>query len=171
LSRALLPWLPRTRSILVLVLRLASDLLLEYLYRFKGINRKHIRWPAIDICKPHKKYLFPYCYSPLQSNGSYAIVAYVFIDAGMCLLCLCPGTCLHVKIYLKQLQDLLCFWSAFTLFFFFFCLAYSSVWRWRQTIEIYYMWINLYTSTISAILQMLEVKSNKFNVDRSVFMQ
>jgi hypothetical protein len=92
-SRTLLPWLPRTRSILVLVLQMASDLQLDYLYIFsRRTHRKHIRCPAMNICELHRKDLFLYCciYSALHSNGRYSIVACVFVAAGMCL----PGHCL-----------------------------------------------------------------------------
>jgi hypothetical protein len=69
-SRTLLPWLPRTRSILVLVLRLTSDLWLDNLRVSRRTHRKHIRCTAMDICEPHRKHLFLYCciYSPMHSN-------------------------------------------------------------------------------------------------------
>jgi hypothetical protein len=64
-------------------------------------HRKHIRCPAMGTYEPHRKHLFLYCfnYSALHSNGSYPIVACVFVVAGMCLLSRCPATGLHVTIY------------------------------------------------------------------------
>jgi hypothetical protein len=76
-SRILLPWLPRTRSILILVLRLTSDLRLDYLYSLETDHRKH---------------LFLYCiYSALHSNGSYTIVSRLFVAACFCRLYLVTG--------------------------------------------------------------------------------
>jgi hypothetical protein len=64
-------------------------------------HRKHIRFPAVDICKPHRKHLFLYCciYSALHSNGSYPIVTCIFVVVGMCLQSCCIATGLHVTIY------------------------------------------------------------------------
>jgi hypothetical protein len=45
-SRTLLPWLPRTRSILVLVLRMTSDLRLDYLYCLKADPQKTQQLPS-----------------------------------------------------------------------------------------------------------------------------
>jgi hypothetical protein len=93
-SRTLLPCLPRTRSILVLV----YDWLLIYDWTTyvvkRRTHRKHIRCPAMDIWELHRKNI----YSALNSNGSYAIVACVFFVAGMCLPSRCPATGLHVTI-------------------------------------------------------------------------
>jgi hypothetical protein len=62
-------------------------------------HRKHIRCPAMDICEPYRKHLFPHCiYSALYSSGSSPIVACVFVVAGMCLPSRCPATGLHVAI-------------------------------------------------------------------------
>jgi hypothetical protein len=76
-SRNPLPLLPRTRSILILVL-----------------------WLAMDICEPHRKHHFLYCfiYSALHSNWSYQIVACVFVAARMFLQSRCPATGLHVTV-------------------------------------------------------------------------
>jgi hypothetical protein len=59
-------------------------------------HRKHIRCPALDIREQHRKQRFLYCciYSPLHSNGSYPIVACVFVVAYCCRLYLATG-CLH----------------------------------------------------------------------------
>jgi hypothetical protein len=66
----------------------------------RRIHRKHIRFPPMDICEPHRKHLFLYCcnYSALHSNGSYPIVAYVFVVAEMCLPSRCPAMGLHITI-------------------------------------------------------------------------
>jgi hypothetical protein len=63
-------------------------------------HTKHIRWPAMDICEPRRKYLFLYfcTYSALHSNGSYPIVPSVFVDTGICLPSRCLETSLHVTI-------------------------------------------------------------------------
>jgi hypothetical protein len=53
----------------------------------------------MDICEPYRKHLLFYCiYGALHSNGSYPIVAWVFIAAGICLLSRCLEMGLHVKI-------------------------------------------------------------------------
>jgi hypothetical protein len=66
----------------------------------RRIHRKHIRCPATDICEPHRKHLFLYSciYSALHSNGSYPIVAFVFVVAGMYLPRRCLAMDLHVTI-------------------------------------------------------------------------
>jgi hypothetical protein len=94
-SRTLLPWLPRTRSILVLVLRLLIYDWTTYIHVISRTHRKHICCPAMDICEPHRKHLFLCCiYSTLNSNGSCPIAACVFVVAEMCLAtrCLAMGT-------------------------------------------------------------------------------
>jgi hypothetical protein len=59
----------------------------------RKIHIKHIRCPAVDICEPHRKHHFLYCISSaLHSNGSYPIVASIFVVAGMCLPSRCPAT-------------------------------------------------------------------------------
>jgi hypothetical protein len=70
-SRTLLPWLPKTCSIPILVLRLTSDLRLYHLLISRWTHRKHIRCPAMDKCESHRKHLFIYCciYFALHSNG------------------------------------------------------------------------------------------------------
>jgi hypothetical protein len=47
----------------------------------KRIHSKHIRCPVMAICEPHRKQLFLYCciYSALHRNGSFLIVACVFV--------------------------------------------------------------------------------------------
>jgi hypothetical protein len=71
----------------------------------KRIRRKQNRCPATDICEPHTKYLFLCCiYSALYSNGSYPVVACVFVVAGMCLPSRCPATGLYVTISIKEYQ-------------------------------------------------------------------
>jgi hypothetical protein len=72
-SRPLLPWLPRTRPILIPVLRLLIYDWTTYIVS-RRIRRKHIRYPAMDMCEPHGKHLFccQKCVliGPLPSNGS-----------------------------------------------------------------------------------------------------
>jgi hypothetical protein len=48
----------------------------------KRLHRKHLRWPAMDICEPHKKHLFLcwWIYRTLHSMGSYPTVACVSAD-------------------------------------------------------------------------------------------
>jgi hypothetical protein len=48
-----LPSLSRTRSIVVLVLRMTSDLRLNYYVVSRRIHRKHIRCPVMDIYANH----------------------------------------------------------------------------------------------------------------------
>jgi hypothetical protein len=93
-SRALHPWLPRTRSILI------SDLIrfcTTYIVS-RWTHTKHIRCPATDICESHRKHFFLYCciYCALHSNGSYPTVACVFVAAGMRLPSRCLEMALHV---------------------------------------------------------------------------
>jgi hypothetical protein len=85
-SLTLLPWLPRTRSFLVLVLRLSHSVL-YHLHSLEAGHRKHIRSSVMDICEPHTKHLFLYrfIYSALRSNWSYPIIDCVFVAARMCL--------------------------------------------------------------------------------------
>jgi hypothetical protein len=98
-NRTLLPLLPRTRSFLVVVLRVTLIYDWTIYIVSRRIHRKHIRCLAMDICEPHRKHHFFYCiYSTLHSNGSYAIVACVFVVAGMCLPSRCPAMGLHVRI-------------------------------------------------------------------------
>jgi hypothetical protein len=63
-------------------------------------HRKHIHCPTMGICELHRKHLFLSCciYSALHSNGSYPIVACVFVVAGMCLPSHCPTMGLHITI-------------------------------------------------------------------------
>jgi hypothetical protein len=74
-------------------------------------HRKHIRWPAVDICEPHKKHRFLYCciYSALHSNGNYLIVASLFVVAYCCRLyltteCL-PRICLRGNAFTESLPS------------------------------------------------------------------
>jgi hypothetical protein len=105
-SRTLLPWLPRTRSFLVLVLRLTLIYDWTIYIVSRRIHRKHIRFLAMDICEPHRKHRVLYCciYSALHSNGSYPIVACIFVAAGMCLPSSCQQTGVHVTIYWQRQQ-------------------------------------------------------------------
>jgi hypothetical protein len=99
-SRTLLPWPPRTRSILVLIL-------ISFGSVSRWTDRKHIRCPAMDICEPHRKHLFIYCiYSALHINRSYPIVACVFVAAGTCLPSRCPATGLRVIIWFSKYTDI-----------------------------------------------------------------
>jgi hypothetical protein len=68
----------------------------------RRIHRKHVPCSGMDICESHTKHLLLYCriYSALHSNGSYPIVACVFIIAEMCSPSRCPATGLHVTIYI-----------------------------------------------------------------------
>jgi hypothetical protein len=54
----------------------------------------------MDIREPHRKHLFLYCciYSALHSNGSYPIVACVFVAAGVYL----PSRCTEMGHNMKQ---------------------------------------------------------------------
>jgi hypothetical protein len=56
-------------------------------------HRKHIQYPAMDMCEPHRKHRFLSCciYSALHRNGSYPIVACVFVVAYCCRLYLATG--------------------------------------------------------------------------------
>jgi hypothetical protein len=99
-NRTLLPWFPRTRSILVLVLWLASDLWLTYIvlrqtHRNTSVVQQriyanHIENTASSIV------VFTV---PLHRSGSYPIVACVFVVTGMCLPSCCPATVLYVTIW------------------------------------------------------------------------
>jgi hypothetical protein len=74
-------------------------------------HRKHIRCPAMDICEPHTIHHFLYCYiySTLRRNGSYPIVACVFVVAYCCRLYLATGCllriCLHRNMFTKLLPS------------------------------------------------------------------
>jgi hypothetical protein len=59
----------------------------------RRIHRRQIRYPAMDICELHRKRRFLYCciYSALHRNGSYAIVASVFVVAYCCRRYLATG--------------------------------------------------------------------------------
>jgi hypothetical protein len=102
-SWTLLPWLPRTRPILILLLflliRSCTTCIVSRL-----THRKYIRCLAVDMWKPHRKHLFFYCciYSALHSNGSNPIVAAIFIAAGMCLPSCCLEMGLHVTLFLLK---------------------------------------------------------------------
>jgi hypothetical protein len=53
--------------------------------------------------RPNRKHRSLYCCegvftAPLHSNGSYSIVSWVFVAAGMCLLSRCLATGLHITI-------------------------------------------------------------------------
>jgi hypothetical protein len=67
-------------------------------------HRKYIRCPAIDICGPHRKHFLLYCYiySAFHSNGSYSIIARVFVAAGMCLPSRCLAVSLHFTILFRS---------------------------------------------------------------------
>jgi hypothetical protein len=57
-----------------------------------GRSIENISCPAMDTCKPHTKLLFLYCiYSALHGNGSYRIVACVFVVAYCLRLYLVTG--------------------------------------------------------------------------------
>jgi hypothetical protein len=107
-SRNFLPWLSKTCDTLVLRQRLAPDLRLEC---SRWTRIKHIRFLAMNICEPHRKHRFPYCciYSALHSNGSYPIVACVFIFAYCCrlypaMVCL-PRNCLCKNVFIEPLPS------------------------------------------------------------------
>jgi hypothetical protein len=86
-----------------------SDKLLIYDWTTYIVSRrnhtKHIRCPAMDICEPHRKRRFFYCwiYSALYRNGNYPIVAYVFVVAYCCRIYLATGClpriCLRGKMF------------------------------------------------------------------------
>jgi hypothetical protein len=61
------------------------------------------RYSAMDICEPHRKHLLRHgsivaFTAPSHSNGSYPIVACVFVAAGMCLPSRCLETGVHVTL-------------------------------------------------------------------------
>jgi hypothetical protein len=62
-------------------------------------HRKYTLCPAMDICELHRKHRFLYCciYSALHNNGSYPIVACLFVVAGICL----PRRC-QQQVYTSQ---------------------------------------------------------------------
>jgi hypothetical protein len=99
LQRTLLPWQPRTRPF-----SFSFDSVLYHLYGLETDHRKHIRCPAMDIwnhtentsCDTGSTVVFT---APLHSNGSYPIVACVFVAAGMCLPSRCLEMGLHVTIH------------------------------------------------------------------------
>jgi hypothetical protein len=74
----------------------------------KRNRRKHIRCSAMDICEPHRKHRFLYCciYSALHRNGSYPIVACVFVVAYYCRLYLATGClpriCLRGNVFTES---------------------------------------------------------------------
>jgi hypothetical protein len=92
-----------------------SDWLLIYDWTtymvMRRIHRKHIRWPAIEICEPHGKHLFFYCYiySALQRNESYPIVARVFVVSYCCRFYLATGwlprICLSANVFTASLPN------------------------------------------------------------------
>jgi hypothetical protein len=57
------------------------------------------------ICELHREHFFLYCctYSALHSNGSYPIVACVFVVTGMCLPSRFPAAGVHVSILSSHL--------------------------------------------------------------------
>jgi hypothetical protein len=63
-----------------------------------------VRYPATDICEPHRKHLFLYCciHSALHRNGSYPIVACVFLVKNACLLIRSLAMEPYVTIYLHK---------------------------------------------------------------------
>jgi hypothetical protein len=76
------------------------DSVLYHVYSLEADHREHIRWPAMDTGEPLREHLFLYCciYSALHRNGSYPIVACVFVVARMCSPRCCLEMGLHVKI-------------------------------------------------------------------------
>jgi hypothetical protein len=107
-SRTVLPWLLRTRPILVLILRLTSDLRLS-----RRTHRKHTRCPQMYICEPNRKHIFPYCciYNGLHSDGNYRIVACVFV-AAKCVYRVVP----QQRVYMSQYLICLYLFYTFVLF-------------------------------------------------------
>jgi hypothetical protein len=108
-SRTLLPWLPRTRSILVLLLSYSpTD---SWFTTGLLIHRKYIRCPEMYICEPPRKHIFLcYCiYSALHTNKSYSIVACIFF-VGYCSIlypatgCL-PRICLRGNVFIEPLPS------------------------------------------------------------------
>jgi hypothetical protein len=79
-------------------------------------HRKDIRCPAMDIYADHIEntsssiVVFT---APLHRNGSYPIVACVFVFAGMCLPNHCPATGLRTSQYLYWTQWLFTFQENF----------------------------------------------------------
>jgi hypothetical protein len=80
-SRTLLPWLPRTRSILVHIW-FCSVLLYNLEANIENTASSIVVYTA-----------------PLHNNGSYLIVACVFVAAGMCLPSRSLVMILHVRIF------------------------------------------------------------------------
>jgi hypothetical protein len=104
ISRKLLPWLPRTLWILVLVLALIWFRFVLLILSRGGpientsvaqqwIYENHIESTSCDAGS-----IFAFT-APLYSNGSYPFVACAFVDAGMCLPSRCPAAGLHITIY------------------------------------------------------------------------
>jgi hypothetical protein len=96
--------------ILVLVLRLTLIYDWTTYIVWRWTHRRHIHCPAMDICEPHRKHHFLYCiYSALHRNGSYPIVACVFVVAYRCRLYLATGclprTCLRRNMFTKSLPS------------------------------------------------------------------
>jgi hypothetical protein len=82
-----------------------------YDWNARGEPIENIRFLAMNICEPHRKHCFPYCciYSALHSNGSYPIVACVFIFAYCCrlypaMVCL-PRNCLRKNVFIEPLPS------------------------------------------------------------------
>jgi hypothetical protein len=68
-----------------------------------------IRWPEMDICEPHRKHRFLYCciYNVLHRNGSYPIVACVFVVAYCCRLHLATGCLPRISLRGNVFTELL----------------------------------------------------------------
>jgi hypothetical protein len=77
----------------------------------RTIRRRDIHCPPMDICEPHRKHCFLYCciYSMLHRNGSYPIVACMFVVAYFCRLYLTTGClpriCLHGNMFTESLSS------------------------------------------------------------------
>jgi hypothetical protein len=72
---------------------------------------KHIHCPPMDICEPHRKHRFLYCYiySVLHRNGNYPIVARLFVVAYcwrlyLATICL-PRICLRGNMFIEPLPS------------------------------------------------------------------
>jgi hypothetical protein len=76
------------------------------LIQSRGGSIKNIRCPAMDTWEPHRKHRFLYCYiySVLHRNGSYPIVACLFVVAYCCRLYLAtvclPRICLLGNVFI-----------------------------------------------------------------------
>jgi hypothetical protein len=87
-----------------------TDFWFTYIFS-RRIHRKHIHFPAMDICEPHRKHrsLYCYMYSALHSTGNYSSVACVFVVAYCCRLYLAKGSipriCLRGIVFTESLAS------------------------------------------------------------------